>query len=210
MSGEANSYRGGGGQPQYQSHQPNPQEAAQYARQHYGQDDDGDDKSHLFNSVLSKVTGQGGGDESQHHLNETEAEHAAHAHDKIYNQNAGQPAEGQSSRDMGSAAAMQAFKMFSGGGGNSGGGGSSQLVGMAMGEAMKLFNKQGGSQSGANQSEMLQSAAMMAMKLFAAQKGGSGGGGGGSMGAILGMLGSAGGEQKQSGGGAMSLLSKFL
>jgi hypothetical protein len=162
---------------------------------------------------LSKFNDQGG-DASQHHLNETEAEHAAHAHEKIYNQNAGEPVQGQSSRDLGSAAAMQAFKMFSGGGGGgggSGGGSSSQLVGMAMGEAMKLFNKQGGSQGGANQGEMLQSAAMMAMKLFAAQ-GGSGGssGSGGGLGAIMGMLGGAGGQEKQSGGGAMSLLSKFL
>lgn len=151
-------------------------------------------------------------------VNENEAQNAAQAHDQVYNQgNTGNV----SSRDMGSAAAMQAFKMFSGGGGNSSGGGSSnQLVGLAMGEAMKLFKAQGGSNGGANQSEMLQSAAMMAMKLFMTQQGNSQGGGssGGGLGQVMGILGSlsgGGGQQQQqqqshSSGGVAGLLGKFL
>jgi hypothetical protein len=164
----------------------------------------------MFSSILSKVVDRDD-DEAPHkqRVNEEEASHAAQAHDQIYNQNGGQPAAEHSSRDMGSAAAMQAFKMLSGGGG-SGGGGSSQLVGMAMGEAMKLFQAQGGAAGGANQGEMLQSAATMAMKLFMTQQSGSGGSGGG-LGSVMGILGSLqGGGGKQSGGGMASLLGKFL
>lgn len=167
-------------------------------------------EEHLFSSVLSKLQPP----QENPHLDETEAEHAAHAHEKIYNNQNNTQA---SSRDMGSAAAMQAFKMFSGGN-KSSGGSSNELVGLAMGEAMKLFKSQGGSSSGANQSEMLQQAAMMAMKLYMTQQAGNnqGGASGGGLGQVMGILGSlSGGQQQQQqpqkhSSGVSSLLGKFL
>lgn len=168
----------------------------------------------MFSSILSKVVDRDDDDAPyKKEVDEDEAQEAARAHDQIYNQNGGQPNQEHNSRDLGSAAAMQAFKMFSGGGGNNNGG-SGQLVGLAMGEAMKLFQAQG--QGGnANQSEMLQSAATMALKLFMTQQSGnSGSGSGGGLSTVMGLLGSmqgGGNEQKSSsGGGVASLLGKFL
>ncbi|KAL0088520.1 hypothetical protein F4703DRAFT_1846868 [Phycomyces blakesleeanus] len=197
MSGEANSYL---------SHysRPDPQAAARYATQQEGvsEEDEG-----MFSSVLSRFTGDDDDDDEAPHkrpIQDDEANEAASAHDRIYSQNNGQPDEGNTSRDLGSAAALQAFKMFSGGGGGSGGG-SNEMIGMAMGEAMKLFNAQGGK---ADQSEMLQSAAMMALKLYTtSQASKAGGESSGGLGSIMGMLGGGGGS---SGGMAASLLSKFM
>ncbi|CEP14690.1 hypothetical protein [Parasitella parasitica] len=199
QGGESNSYQGGG----YEK--PDASRVASYAKQHY-QDNDDDDKSDLFGSVLSKVLNNG---DHEQGILESEAQNAARAHEQVYTHE-----NNVSSRDMGSAAAMQAFKMFSSNNSN-GGGSSNELVGLAMGEAMKLFNKQGGSASGANQSEMLQSAAMMAMKLFMTQKsGGSGDSSSGGIGQIMGLLGSLGGgggqQQQQQQSGIASMLGKFL
>ncbi|KAK4565257.1 hypothetical protein LTR86_003874 [Recurvomyces mirabilis] len=96
---------------------------------------------------------------------------------------------------MGSAAAMQALKMFSGGsgggsqqqGGQQGGGGQNQFVGMAMAQASKLFDQQhaqGNVQSG-NKNDAVSSAAQMALKMFMKSQGGGGGGGG--MGGLMSM-----------------------
>ncbi|KAI9279369.1 hypothetical protein BY458DRAFT_502875 [Sporodiniella umbellata] len=197
--GEADSYQGG-------NSKADPQHVARLAKQH-AEDDDDDDG--IFSQIASNVMHR---EEDHGEVDEDEASHAARAHDEIYNQNSGQPVEGQSSRDLGSAAAMQAFKMFSGGG-NSGGGGSSQLIGLAMGEAQKLFKAQGGSSGGNNQAEMLQAAATMAMKLLMTQQKGNSGGGGGGLDAVMGILGSLnGGGQKQqsSGGGITGMLGKIL
>lgn len=158
--------------------------------------------SSMFSSVLSSVLDRDD-DDHKRPVQEHEVNEAADAHDRIYNQNGASEA---SSRDMGSAAALQAFKMFSGGG--SKGGGSSELIGLAMGEAMKLYKGGAGGGGGGNQAEMLQSAAAMAMKLYASQSGGSSSGGAGGIGALMGLLGGGGG--KSEGGGAAALLSKFL
>lgn len=149
----------------------------------------------MFSSVFSQILGNNHGA-----AEEDEVKEAASAHERVYSQGA---EGGHSSRDMGTAAAMQAFKMFSGGGGSKGGD-SNELIGLAMGEAMKLFKSQGGASGGANQGEMLQQAATMAMKLFLTQKQGESGGGGGALG-LLSALGGSGG-----GGGAASLISKLL
>lgn len=107
------------------------------------------------------------------------------AHDQAYSGGnaAGLPASG-----MGAAAAMQAFKMFTGGGASTGAGApagaggatgaagasagaaaggnpQSQMLAMAMAEASKLFDSQGGAASG-NKQEAITSAAKMAMKLL--------------------------------------------
>ncbi|SAL96505.1 hypothetical protein [Absidia glauca] len=189
--GEADSYQGG-----YE--RPDVDQSVRHAAQHGGEE-----HSSMFSSVLSSVLDRDD-DDHKRPVQEHEVNEAADAHERIYNQNGASEA---SSRDMGSAAALQAFKMFSGGGGSKSGG-SSELIGMAMGEAMKLYKGGAGGGGGGNQAEMLQSAAAMAMKLYASQSGGSSGGGSGGIGALMGLLGSGGG--KSEGGGAAALLSKFL
>jgi hypothetical protein len=155
----------------------------------------------MFSSILSQVTG--GGDDAPHHrpAGDDEIRHAANAHQQIYNEaSEGRPSSEHSSSDLGSAAAMQAMKMFSGGGG---GGGSSELIGLAMGEATKLFNAQGG---GGDKNAVVSSAAQMAMKFYISKQMGGGGSGGGGLGSLMGMLGGG-----NSGGGmAASLIGKLL
>ncbi|KAI8384606.1 uncharacterized protein BYT42DRAFT_563060 [Radiomyces spectabilis] len=207
MLGEASSYQGG-----YE--RPNADEAARIATRHGASEEE----HGLFSSVLSNLLHKDDDDDdapTKKPVNADEVEHAAQAHDKIYSQNGGEPNEQSSSRDLGSAAALQAFKMFSGGGGSSGGS-SNELIGMAMGEAMKLFNAQSGKTGGGSnvdQAEMLQNAAMMAMKLYMthqSSQSNSGGSSSGGIGALMGMLGGGHQNQSSSGGLASSLLSKLL
>jgi len=91
---------------------------------------------------------------------------------------------------MGSAAAMQALKMFTGGqSGNSAGGNSQNaFIGMAMGQASKLFDSQasaGNVAGGASKESAVQQAGEMALKMYM-QSQGSGGSGGG-MGGLMGL-----------------------
>lgn len=91
---------------------------------------------------------------------------------------------------MGSAAAMQALKMFTGGGSSSSSSGSSQseFIGLAMSEASKLFEQQssqGRVSSGSSKESAVQQAGEMALKMYMQSKGGSGGGGGGSSSGLL-------------------------
>jgi len=103
--------------------------AAHVAAQHAG--DSGD--SNLFSSALSMLSGhkaqQGDVDEDE----------AVRHHQQFYG-GASQP-HPASSGSMGSAAAMQALKMFNQGGSSSGNGGKSQndFIGLAMSQAAKLF-----------------------------------------------------------------------
>jgi hypothetical protein len=90
---------------------------------------------------------------------------------------------------MGSAAAMQALKMFTGGGSGGSAGGNSQnaFVGMAMAQANKLFDSQaaaGNVSSGASKESAIQQAGEMALKMYMQSQGGSGGGG---MSGLMGM-----------------------
>jgi hypothetical protein len=83
---------------------------------------------------------------------------------------------------MGSAAAMQALKMFTGGqsGGSQQGNSQNAFVGMAMGQASKLFDSQasqGNVQGGASKESAVQSAGEMALKMFMQSQGGGGGSG---------------------------------
>jgi len=84
---------------------------------------------------------------------------------------------------MGSAAAMQALKMFTGGQGTAqastgAGGAQNAFVGMAMGEAAKLFDQQqaqGNTSSSKN--EVVAQAGKVALQMFMkSEMGGSGGG----------------------------------
>jgi hypothetical protein len=107
---------------------------------------------------------------------------AVQAHQQMFGGNAppsGQPA---SSGTMGSAAAMQALKMFSGGSGgsSSGQGGQNAFIGMAMGQASKLFDQQsqsGNVAQGASKESAVQQAAEMALKMYMGGGGQSGSGG---------------------------------
>jgi hypothetical protein len=81
---------------------------------------------------------------------------------------------------MGSAAAMQALKMFTGGQSGATAQGNSQnaFVGMAMAEASKLFDQQAGQgnvASGANKQSAIQQAGEMALKMYMKSQGGGGG-----------------------------------
>ncbi|ORZ08926.1 hypothetical protein BCR42DRAFT_455273 [Absidia repens] len=220
--GESNSYQGA---PQVTYQRPDVNESARYAAQQGGEE-----HGSMFSSVLSSFLDRDD-DDSKRPAQEQEVNEAADAHNRIYNQGGASQA---SSRDMGKAAALQAFKMFtnkgssgtgansggSTGGGGGGGGGSSELIGLAMGEAMKLLQGGGGAGSGAggsNQSETLKAAAAMAMKLYASQSGGSGSSGSGGLGKLMGLLGNSGGgggtnsgSGSGSSGGAASLISKFF
>ncbi|KAI5115181.1 hypothetical protein M0805_004853, partial [Coniferiporia weirii] len=97
-------------------------------------------------------------------------DHVTDSHQQAYHGEG--PSSNMSADSLGSAAAMQAFKLFtsgqsqrSGGGGND----SSHLVSLAMSEASKLFDKAGGSSSGGKQ-EVINSAAMMVMKMLVQSK----------------------------------------
>jgi hypothetical protein len=88
---------------------------------------------------------------------------------------------------MGSAAAMQALKMFTGGQSGNTHQGNSQnaFVGMAMAQASKLFDhqqSQGNVASGASKESAVQQAGEMALKMYMQSQGKSGGGAGGLMG----------------------------
>lgn len=86
---------------------------------------------------------------------------------------------------MGSAAAMQALKMFQGG--SSGGGSQSDFIGMAMSQASKLFDSQssqGNVASGASKESAVQKAAEMALQMYMKSQGGGSSGGSGMSGLL--------------------------
>jgi len=90
------------------------------------------------------------------------------------------------SSNLGSAAAMQALKMFTGGQGaaqasTGTGGAQNAFVGMAMGEAAKLFDQQQAQgNTSSSKDEVVSQAGKMALKMFLKSE--MGGGGGGLMG----------------------------
>ncbi|KAI7859799.1 hypothetical protein BDC45DRAFT_563842 [Circinella umbellata] len=134
-------------------------QATNIAQQHFG-GSGGEDKG-LLSNILSSVMK----DNNTTSADQNDVNFAAQSFNKIYNQNQ----QSSSVNDLGSAAAMQAFKLFSGGsggggGGASGGGSSDQVTGLAMGEAMKLFNSS--NNAGAPKNDILKTAIMWAIKLF--------------------------------------------
>ena len=119
-------------------------------------------------------------------------EHVADAHQQAYEKGS---AGSLSASSMGSAAALQALKMFTSGGGSSGGGSSqTQLISMAMAEASKLFDSAGGAASG-NKQDAVNGAAMTVMKLLVQSKFGGagssviGGGNSGGLGSLMSLVG---------------------
>jgi len=124
--------------------------------------------------------------------------HAQRSHAEAYSKN---NAGGLDAHSMGTAAAMQALKRFTGGGSggeaasSSSGGGDmqSKLIGMAMSEAASLFNQSGGPSDGGAKSEVVQAAGKAMMKLVVQNQmksfigGGDKGGGLGGMGSMMGL-----------------------
>lgn len=126
---------------------------------------------------------------------------AVQSHKNYYGeQNGGSEA---TERSMGSAAAMQALKMFTGGGASAGAstastGGQSQFIGLAMSEASKLFDSQasqGTLAAGANKQTVIMQAAQTALQMFMQSKGSGSSGATGSSGGL---------------GGLLSMASKFM
>ncbi|KXN88767.1 hypothetical protein AN958_06635 [Leucoagaricus sp. SymC.cos] len=126
----------------------------------------GSGASNLFATALGYL-----GDNKNAHEEPLNDDEVTRAHDKLYNQN---DASGLSSQLLGSAAALEVLKKFTGGGSSShgsshGGNSQSDLISMAMAEATKLFEKTGGKASGGKQ-DAVNGAAMTIMKLLVQSK----------------------------------------
>ncbi|KAK2073902.1 hypothetical protein P8C59_008145 [Phyllachora maydis] len=148
--------------------------AAHHAAQDAG--DSGD--SGFFGNVLNSL----GQRKQQIARQDVDEDDAVRHHQKYFGgQDDGQPA---TSGGIGSAAAMQALKMFSGG--SSGGSQSqSQFIGLAMSQASKLFDQQssqGNMSSGTSKESAVTQAAEMALKFYMKNQGGGGSGGSGMSG----------------------------
>lgn len=151
--------------------------AVQHAANQSGQDPS------LFSEAMGAVQGlQGQGGNQQ-----IDEQGVQDAHAQAYSQG---NASNLGASSMGSAAAMQALRMFtqgsSGGNASSGSGFQSQLVGQAMAEAAKLFDQSGGAADGGSKNDAVASAGQMIMKLMMSG-GASGMIGGGSSGGLMSM-----------------------
>lgn len=162
--------------------------AAHVASRHAGQSG----SVELFSSILDTI-----GQKKKHNeIDQDDINEAAAVknHKKYF---AGDDEDGDADeRGMGSAAVVQALKMFTGGNGPAGGGAGvsgtsqSEFVGLAMGEASKLFDKkasQGKAPEGASKESALMQAGEMALKFYMKSKAdapaaGPGGGASGLMG----------------------------
>ncbi|GAA5916988.1 hypothetical protein JCM6882_005084 [Rhodosporidiobolus microsporus] len=138
--------------------------------------------SGLFSKALSFLKDQADDDDD---IDENQAQQA---HQQAYGQGNGQ---NLNSKDMGSAAALQALKGFIGGGNtqqqNQGGDFKAQLISKAMAEAAKLFDQNGGAAGGAQKQDVVNQAGKMMLKLMVKNQvsGAIGGGSEGGMGQLL-------------------------
>ena len=160
------------------------EEAIRSAEQH------GSGGSDLFAQALSFLT-----DNKEKHNEPVDEEKVQRSYERAYG--SGGPSN-MSASSLGSAAAMQILKQFTGGGsghssgghGSSGGFSQTKLISMAMAEASKLFDKSGGSASG-NKQDAVNGAAMTVMKLMVQSKlsGGhtTGGSNSGGLGGLMSM-----------------------
>jgi len=152
----------------------------------------GSGESDLFSQGLSFLRSQTGEHAAAPPVDERKVQDA---HEQAYGQGNSKSLDASS---LGSAAALQALKNFTGGGGSSapsgnsssGGGMQSKLIGMAMAEASKLFDSQGGASSG-NKQDAVNGAAATVMKLLIQSKlsGTVGGGNSGGLGSLVGLAG---------------------
>lgn len=146
--------------------------------------ENGSGDTSLFSQALSFLQDNKGDREKP--IDEDEA---TRAHQKAYGE--GKPSE-LNANSLGSAAALQILKQFTGGGSSSGSSGSGEksktdLISLAMAEATKLFDKSGGAASG-NKQDAVNGAAMTVMKLLVQSKFSGGGSTGGSNSGGLGQL----------------------
>ncbi|KAI2471362.1 hypothetical protein F4781DRAFT_429478 [Annulohypoxylon bovei var. microspora] len=159
--------------------------ASEHASRHAGSSGD----SSLFSSLLGALS------EKKHSLaaEEVDEDDAVKQHKRFFGRDDDDGDEADD-RSMGSAAAMQALKMFSGGQSGSSHESNSQsaFVGMAMAEASKLFDQkasQGKVSSDSSKETAVMKAGEMALKMY---------------------LKSNGGGASSSGSGILGLASKFL
>ncbi|KAF9648506.1 hypothetical protein BDM02DRAFT_3115270 [Thelephora ganbajun] len=155
---------------------------------------------HLFDEdeVVKKASSHGSGDSSLFssalaHINSNRSKHeepideegVTGAHRKIYQEKS---TSGMSASSLGSAAALEIVKQFTGGGHQDSKKPSSKtdLISLAMAEASNLFDKFGGSAHG-NKQDAVNSAGLTIMKLLVQSKfsGAFGGGGSGGLGGLL-------------------------
>ncbi|KAI0861068.1 hypothetical protein F4860DRAFT_514138 [Xylaria cubensis] len=151
--------------------------AAQHASQHAGDSGDTD----LFSNLLGAL-----GQKKQRIADEDiDEEEAVRTHKKYFQGD--DDDRDADDRSMGSAAAMQALKMFSGGESGNTSKTSSQgaFVGLAMAEASKLFDKQasqGKVSSDSSKESAVMQAGEMALKMYMKSQGGGSSGASGLLG----------------------------
>jgi len=151
--------------------------AAQHASNHAGASGD----QGIFASVLGSI----GSRKQEVAEGDLDEEEAVRSHKKFFG-NEDDGASEATPHSMGTAAAMQAMKMFAGGQAGGKTQSQSQFIGLAMGEASKLFDQQASagrvSSDAGTKSSAIQSAGEMAFKMYMkSQMSGSGGGGGFNM-----------------------------
>ncbi|KAJ8516113.1 hypothetical protein ONZ45_g6532 [Pleurotus djamor] len=172
--GGSGGYGGSYGAPSF-----NDDEVVKTANQH------GSGESSLFSSALSFLNNN-----KEDQTKPLDEDDVQKAHKKAYEENS---PGGLSANLLGSAAAMQVLKQFTGGSSSDksapkdDAGGMTKLISLAMAEATKLFDKSGGAASGDKQ-DAVNGAAMTVMKLMVQSKmGGSttGGSDSGGLGQLM-------------------------
>lgn len=178
--------------------------AANLARRQYG-DSNADDG--VFDSVIGSLSN----DRDLDRDGDIDEEDAIRQHRALYG-DGGYRGDGNqvNAGNIGSAAAMQALKMFtegkSSGTGNQGAS-QGEFVGMAMGQAAKLYdqqNSQGATSSGTTKQDVIMAAAKMALKMYMKSEMG------GSQGATAQSSNTGSNTNTSGGGGLLGLASKFL
>ncbi|KAF4451075.1 beta-flanking protein [Fusarium austroafricanum] len=179
--------QGGGGMTSFHGGNIDFDNAKEEASQKAGSSGDKD----LFGSILGAL----GQKQSKLADEDLDEEDAIKQHKSTYHDEDSQ----QDSKSLGTAAAMQALKMYTQGQGQSGSGSGSnsqtQFLGMALAEASKLFDNKAASgkvSDGTSKESVVQQAGEVALKMY-----------------LKNQMGGGGGEQGGA-GGLMSLASKFL
>lgn len=118
--------------------------ALSHAHQHSSSGGSSSDESSLFSSALGFLSGNKQKIAQDDDIDES---HAINAHQAMYGE--GRHQQQHSSETVGTGAAMEALKRFTGGGSGTGGMGShgggnsqNQFIGMAMAQASSLFDQQ--------------------------------------------------------------------
>jgi len=139
----------------------------------------------MFSSAMSFINSS-----SDKHEEPIDADHATEVHRKVYEEKS---AGGMSASSLGTAAAMEVMKKFTGGDGHSDSKkpkSGTDFISLAMAEASKLFDNSGGSVHG-NKQDAVNSAGMTIMKLLVQSKfsGTTGGKDSGGLSSLMSMAG---------------------